>query len=132
MAIRARRTGQDAALFDAVEVTTANVQDEAELAAVLPPAPAGDVYGDSAFARQQLRAPDRLARRPATHGAKRRFWADRRRWYACWSTILKHGMGCAPASGRMEGCARIESNGARRQRERMDRFSYAWRFSEKV
>ena len=40
-----------------------------------------------------------------------RFWADRRRWYACWSTTLKYGM-CAPASGRI-GCARIELNGAR-------------------
>ena len=42
-------TDQDAALIEAVEVTTANVHDAALLDAVLPPEP-GDVYGDSAFA----------------------------------------------------------------------------------
>ena len=41
-------TDQDAGLVRGVEVTTANVHDAAELAAVLPPEP-GDVYGDSAF-----------------------------------------------------------------------------------
>jgi transposase, IS5 family len=42
-------TDQDAALIEAVEVTTANVHDAALLDVVLPPEP-GDVYGDSAFA----------------------------------------------------------------------------------
>ena len=41
-------TDQDAWLIRGVEVTTANVHDAAELAAVLPDAP-GEVYGDSAF-----------------------------------------------------------------------------------
>jgi IS5 family transposase len=42
-------TDQDAALIEAVEVTTANVHDAAMLEMLLPPEP-GDVYGDSAFA----------------------------------------------------------------------------------
>lgn len=42
-------TDQDAALIEAVEVTTANVHDAALLDVVLPLEP-GDVYGDSAFA----------------------------------------------------------------------------------
>jgi IS5 family transposase len=42
-------TDQEAGLIRAVEVTTANVHDAAELEAVLPPEP-GEVYGDSAFA----------------------------------------------------------------------------------
>ena len=42
-------TDQDAGLIRGVEVTTANVHDAAELAAVLPDTP-GDVYGDSAYA----------------------------------------------------------------------------------
>lgn len=42
-------TDQAAVLIRGVEVTTANVHDAAELAAVLPDAP-GDVYGDSAYA----------------------------------------------------------------------------------
>src|SRR5215207_390693 len=42
-------TDQEAGLIRAVEVTTANVHDAAELEAVLPPEPGG-VYGDSAFA----------------------------------------------------------------------------------
>lgn len=42
-------TDQEAGLIRGVEVTTANVHDAAELAAVLPDAP-GEVYGDSAFA----------------------------------------------------------------------------------
>ncbi len=42
-------TDEGAGLVRGVEVTTANVHDAAELAAVLPPEP-GDVYGDSAFA----------------------------------------------------------------------------------
>jgi IS5 family transposase len=42
-------TDQDAALIEAVEVTTGNEHDAAQLDAVLPPEP-GDVYGDSAFA----------------------------------------------------------------------------------
>jgi IS5 family transposase len=41
-------TDEGAGLVRGVEVTTANVHDAAELAAVLPPEP-GDVYGDSAF-----------------------------------------------------------------------------------
>jgi IS5 family transposase len=41
-------TDQDAGLIRGVEITTANVHDAAELAAVLPDAP-GDVYGDSAY-----------------------------------------------------------------------------------
>ena len=42
-------TDQDAALIEAIEVTTANIHDAALLDMVLPPEP-GDVYGDSAFA----------------------------------------------------------------------------------
>jgi IS5 family transposase len=42
-------TDQDAALIEAVEVTTANVHDAALMAVVLPQEPA-EVYGDSAFA----------------------------------------------------------------------------------
>jgi hypothetical protein len=42
-------TDQEAGLIRAVEVTTANVHDAAELEAVLPPEP-GEVYGDHAFA----------------------------------------------------------------------------------
>ena len=42
-------TDQDAGLIRGVEVTTANVHDAAELAAILPDAP-GDTYGDSAYA----------------------------------------------------------------------------------
>src|SRR5919202_4698123 len=41
-------TDAGAGLVRGVEVTTANVHDAAELAAVLPPEP-GDVYADSAF-----------------------------------------------------------------------------------
>lgn len=42
-------TDQDAGLIRGVEITTANIHDAAELAAILPAAP-GDTYGDSAFA----------------------------------------------------------------------------------
>ena len=41
-------TDQEAGLIHGVEVTTANVHDAAELAAILPEA-AGDTYGDSAY-----------------------------------------------------------------------------------
>ena len=41
-------TDEAAGLVRGVEVTTANVHDAAELAAILPPEP-GDAYGDSAF-----------------------------------------------------------------------------------
>jgi len=41
-------TDQDAGLIHGIEVTTANVHDAAELAAILPDAP-GDTYGDSAY-----------------------------------------------------------------------------------
>lgn len=41
-------TDQDAGLIRGVEVTTANVHDAAELAAILPDAP-GPVYGDTAY-----------------------------------------------------------------------------------
>ena len=41
-------TDQEAGLIRGVEVTTANVHDAAELAAILPDAP-GDTYGDSAY-----------------------------------------------------------------------------------
>lgn len=46
---------QDAGLIRSVEVTTANVHDAAELAAVLPADP-GEVYGDSAFAGSRAEA----------------------------------------------------------------------------
>ena len=42
-------TDQEAGLIRGVEVTTANIHDAAELAAILPEAP-GDTYGDSAHA----------------------------------------------------------------------------------
>lgn len=42
-------TDQEAGLIHGVEVTTANIHDAAQLAAILPEAP-GDTYGDSAFA----------------------------------------------------------------------------------
>ena len=42
-------TDQQAGLIHGLEVTTANVHDAAELAAILPEAP-GAVYGDSAYA----------------------------------------------------------------------------------
>lgn len=41
-------TDQEAGLIRGVEITTANVHDAAELAAILPEAP-GDTYGDSAY-----------------------------------------------------------------------------------
>ncbi len=41
-------TDQDAGLIRGIEVTTANVHDAAELAAILPVAP-GDTYGDTAY-----------------------------------------------------------------------------------
>jgi IS5 family transposase len=51
-------TDQDAGLIRGVEVTTANIHDAAELAAILPEAP-GDTYGDSAFAGSR---PERVIR----------------------------------------------------------------------
>ena len=48
-------TDQEAGLIRGLEVTTANVHDAAELAAVLPDAP-GRVYGDSAFAGNRAEA----------------------------------------------------------------------------
>ena len=42
-------TDQEAGLIRGVEITTANIHDAAELAAILPEAP-GDTYGDSAHA----------------------------------------------------------------------------------
>lgn len=42
-------TDQEAGLIRGVEITTANIHDAAELAAILPEAP-GDTYGDSAYA----------------------------------------------------------------------------------
>jgi IS5 family transposase len=41
-------TDQEAGLIRGVEITTANIHDAAELAAILPEAP-GDTYGDSAY-----------------------------------------------------------------------------------
>ncbi|TDH59947.1 IS5 family transposase [Dankookia rubra] len=84
-------TDEGAGLVRGVEVTTANVHDAAELAAVLPPEP-GDVYGDSAFtggSAERLiigrggrprtvwtgiwgRGPDALARLEANNAAVRR------------------------------------------------------------
>src|SRR3954467_5137191 len=48
-------TDQEAGLIRAVEVTTANVHDAAELDAILPDAP-GNTYGDSAFAGSRSEA----------------------------------------------------------------------------
>ena len=84
-------TDEGAGLVRGVEVTTANVHDAAELAAVLPPEP-GNVYGDSAFtggSAERLiishggrprtvwtgiwgRDPDALARLEANNAAVRR------------------------------------------------------------
>ena len=66
-------TDQDAGLVRGVEVTTANVHDAAELAAILPDAP-GDTYGDSAYAGGRPEAAIRARggtpqiRHPATWG----------------------------------------------------------------
>lgn len=46
-------TDEAAVLIRSVEVTTANVHDAADLAAVLPPEP-GEVYGDCAFAGRSV------------------------------------------------------------------------------
>ena len=62
-------TDQDAGLVRGVEVTTANVHDAAELAAILPDAP-GDTYGDSAFAGSRPEAVIRPPR-PERHAAHR-------------------------------------------------------------
>lgn len=51
-------TDQEAGLIRGVEVTTANIHDAAELAAILPEAP-GDTYGDSAYAGSR---PERVIR----------------------------------------------------------------------
>ena len=61
-------TDQDAWLIRGVEVTTANVHDAAELAAMLPDAPS-EVYGDSAFVGSRSEATIRCTRRHATHRA---------------------------------------------------------------
>ena len=48
-------TDQDAGLIRGVEVTTANLHDAAELAAILPAAP-GDTYGDTAYSGSRSEA----------------------------------------------------------------------------